>query len=157
MKILSVTAFIGALGCAVTAGLLFAFSVSVIPGLRRLPASQGITSMNSFNDAILNPVFLLVFLVASAASLGMAVSAPFTWHQPGAIWRLVGGLLFFVGVFVVTMGINVPLNDALAAVDVHSAEGVKVWDHYLATWTVWNHIRTVAGIAAAASLIRALL
>jgi uncharacterized membrane protein len=157
MKILSVTTFGGALGCALTAGLLFAFSTSIIPGLRRLPVPQGITSMNAFNDTIQNPIFLLVFLLSSAASLGLVVSAPFTWHQPGAIWRLVGGLLFFIGVFVVTVGINVPLNDSLAAVDPLSADGAKEWDHYLATWTVWNNLRTVLGIAGAAALLRALV
>jgi uncharacterized membrane protein len=156
MKILSVSAFVGALGCALTAGILLAFSVAIIPGLRRLPVPGGIASMNAFNDAIRNPVFLLVFLVSSTASLGLAASAPFTWHHPGAIWRLVGGLLFFVGVFVVPMAINVPLNDSLAAVDPHGTEGAKFWDHYQATWTIWNHIRTVAGIAAAPLLIRAL-
>jgi uncharacterized membrane protein len=157
MTILYVSAFVGALGCAVTAGILFAFAVAIIPGLRRLPVPEGIASMNAFNDSILNPVFLLVFLVSSAASLGLAASAPLTWHHPGAIWRLVGGLLFFLGVFVVTMAINVPLNDSLAAVDPYSTQGAQVWDHYQATWTVWNDIRTIAGIAAAASLIRALL
>jgi uncharacterized membrane protein len=157
MTIVSVAAFVAALGCALTAGLLFAFSVSIMRGLRRLPAAQGITAMNAFNDAILNPVFGLVFFVASATSLGLAVSAPFTWHQSGAPWRLVGGLLFFVGVFVVTMGVNIPLNDSLAAVDPDSAEGATFWQHYQAMWTGWNHLRTVAGTGAVASLIRALL
>jgi len=157
MNIVAIGTFVGALGCALTAGLLFAFSVSIMPGLHRLPAAQGIMSMNAFNDAILNPVFGLVFFVATAASLGLAVSAPFTWHQSGALWRLVGGVLFFVGVFVVTMAINVPLNDSLAGVDPHSAEGAKFWQHYQATWTMWNHLRTVTGIVAVASLISALL
>jgi len=157
MKILSVTTFVGALGCVLTAGLLFAFSTSIIPGLRRLPVPQGITSMNAFNDTIQNPVFLLMFLVSGAASLGLAVTAPFTWHQPGAVWRLVGGLLFFIGVFVVTMAINVPLNNTLAAVDPKSGAGAKEWHHYLSTWTVWNNIRTVTGIVGAAALIRALV
>jgi len=139
------------------AGLLFAFSVAIIPGLRRLPAPQGIVSMNAFNDAILNPAFGLVFFVATAASVALAISAPFTWHQSGAVWRLVGGLLFFVGAFVVTMAINVPLNNELAAAEATSAGGARVWAHYQATWTLWNNIRTLAATAAAASLIRALL
>lgn len=157
MKILTAAAVVGALGCALMAGLMLAFSVAVMPGLRRLPAPQGIASMNSVNSAILNPAFGLAFFAATAASLGLAVSAPFTWHQPGAVWRLAGGLLFFVGAFVVTMGINVPLNDSLAAVDPQSAEGARVWEQFQATWTGWNHVRTLAATAAAASLIRSLL
>jgi uncharacterized membrane protein len=38
-----------------------------------------------------------------------------------------------------------------------SAKGAAVWRHYLKVWTVWNHVRTVAALAAAASFIVALV
>jgi len=47
---------------------------------------------------------------------------------------------------------NVPLNNALAAVDPASADGARVWAGYFTRWTAWNHVRTVAALAAAASL-----
>jgi uncharacterized membrane protein len=56
----------------------------------------------------------------------------------------------------VTMAFNVPRNNALAAVDPASPEGVRVWAGYLPGWTAWNHVRTVAALAAAASLTLAL-
>ncbi|MDQ3344061.1 MAG: DUF1772 domain-containing protein [Actinomycetota bacterium] len=142
-----------ALGCALVAGLFLAFSVSVMPGLGRLPAEQAILAMQSFNAAIRNPVFGLVFVVAIAGSAFVAGSAPFTWDEPGAAWRLAGGLSFIVGGFALTMAINVPLNDALDAVDPHSATGAELWQHYRTRWTAWNHVRTLVSLAAAALLV----
>jgi uncharacterized membrane protein len=51
---------------------------------------------------------------------------------------------------------HVPRNDALAAVDPDSAEAERVWSRYLTEWTAANHVRTIAGVAAAALLTVAL-
>ena len=50
----------------------------------------------------------------------------------------------------VTMVFNVPRNDALAATEPTSVEGASLWSNYITTWTAWNHVRTVAALAAAA-------
>jgi uncharacterized membrane protein len=49
-----------------------------------------------------------------------------------------------------------PLNNRLASVTPGSAEGAAVWTRYLSAWTAWNHVRTAASVAAAASFIMAL-
>jgi uncharacterized membrane protein len=54
------------------------------------------------------------------------------------------------------MAFNVPLNNRLASASANSAEGASVWNTYLSAWTAWNHVRTVAALAACASLIMAL-
>jgi uncharacterized membrane protein len=63
---------------------------------------------------------------------------------------LIGSLLYLVGTLGVTIVFNVPLNEALARVEPDSTEGVNLWASYLANWTIWNHIRTAAALAAAA-------
>jgi uncharacterized membrane protein len=68
----------------------------------------------------------------------------------------VGGVLYIVGMFVCTMIFNVPLNDALAAVDPASAEAASVWARYLREWTLWNHVRTISCTAACALFIAAI-
>jgi uncharacterized membrane protein len=73
----------------------------------------------------------------------------------GAAYILAGSLLYLVGTVGVTIGFNVPLNNALAAVKPDSAEGANLWRHYLVRWTAWNHVRTVAALAAAAALTMA--
>ena len=53
------------------------------------------------------------------------------------------------------MAFNVPLNNALAAVDAGSGEGAAVWARYLGAWTGWNHVRSVSALAALASFVLA--
>ena len=55
-------ALVAALGCGLMAGVFFAFSVSVMGGLGKLPASEGIAAMQAINGAIVNPLCLFVFL-----------------------------------------------------------------------------------------------
>jgi len=69
---------------------------------------------------------------------------------------VVGSLLYLIGTILVTIVFNVPRNDALAAVNTESADGARLWAGYVTSWTAWNHVRTAAALAAAASLTVAL-
>ena len=69
---------------------------------------------------------------------------------------LAGGVLYVLGMFVVTMTFNVPLNNALAAADPASQEAASLWARYLTDWTFWNHVRTVASTLACALFIAAI-
>lgn len=139
------------LGSGLMAGLFFAFSTAVMAALARLPAGQGAAAMNAINAVIQNPVFLAVFMGATLVCAIFAFKAVFGWSQPGSLWLLAGSLLYLVGIFGVTVVFNVPLNDALAAVDPSSGEGAALWTRYLGEWVFWNHVRTVCGIASLAS------
>ena len=55
------------------------------------------------------------------------------------------------------MAYNVPGNDALAAVEPEGAEAADRWARYVLEWTAANHVRVVAGLAAAALLTVAAL
>jgi uncharacterized membrane protein len=145
-----------ALGCGLMAGTFFAFSSFAMKALGRLPPAQGIAAMQSINVAVIHPVFLGVFLGTAATCAALAVSSLFRWHHPGAAFLLAGSLLYLAGTFLVTMVFNVPRNNALAAVDPSSAEGARVWASYLSRWTAWNHVRTLAALAAASALTLAL-
>jgi uncharacterized membrane protein len=145
-----------AVGCALTAGVFFAFSTFVMRALARLPPAQGIAAMQSINVAAIRPAFMAAFLGTAAACLVLAVSSLLTWHRPGSVYLLLGSLLYLVGCFLVTMAFNVPRNNALAAVDPASDAGARLWQGYLTGWTAWNHVRTAACLAAAALLTIAL-
>jgi uncharacterized membrane protein len=73
--------------------------------------------------------------------------------QTDAVYLLVGSLLYLVGEIGVTIAFNIPLNDALAKVAPDSTEGGNLWLRYLTEWTFWNHIRTLAALAAAIVLL----
>jgi uncharacterized membrane protein len=151
-----VLTLVTALGCGLIAGVFFAFSAFIMKALSRLQPAQGIAAMQSINIAVINPLFLGVFLGAGVACVAVAISSLLAWHQPGSAYLLAGSLLYIVGAFLVTMVFNVPRNNALATVDPASAEGARLWAGYVTRWTAWNHVRTAAALAAATSLTLAL-
>jgi uncharacterized membrane protein len=112
--------------------------------------------MQSINITVINPWFMAAFLGTAAACIFLAISSLLKWHQPGAAYLLLGSLLYLVGTVGVTIVFNVPLNDALATVKPDSPDGVNLWASYLTNWTNWNHVRTAAALAAAASFTIAL-
>ena len=144
--------FVTALGCGLMAGLLFTFSNFVMKALAHLPPAQGIAAMQSINVAIINPLFMVAFLGTALGCVALAVSSLLRWNEPSAVYLLFGSLLYLIGTIMVTVVINVPWNDKLAAVEADTADGASLWLRYVVAWTAWNHVRTVAAITAAASL-----
>jgi uncharacterized membrane protein len=142
-----------ALGCALMAGLFFAFSVSVMRALARRPPAEGMAAMQSINVAILNPVFLSVFLGTAVACVLVVIASLLRWHEPGAAYLLLGGALYLVGTFLVTMAINVPMNNALEAAVPTDPAAASLWSDYVTRWTLWNHVRAATSFAATASLV----
>ncbi|OUL22323.1 anthrone oxygenase family protein [Nostoc sp. 106C] len=145
-----------ALGCGLIAGVFFAFSSFVMNALARLEPKQGITAMQSINITVINPLFMAAFLGTAVACVLLLVSSLLKWYQRDATYLLVGSLLYLVGTLGVTIVFNVSLNDALAKVDPGSTDGANLWVSYLANWTLWNHVRTVAALLAAAAFSIAL-
>jgi len=145
-----------ALGCGLIAGVFFAFSSFVMNALAQLQPTQGIAAMQLINITVINPLFMAAFLGTAAACIFLAVSSVLRWHQPGAAYLLIGSLLYLIGTVGVTIVCNVPLNEALARVEPDSTEGASLWVSYLANWTAWNHVRTIAALAATVMLTIAL-
>lgn len=141
-----------ATGAALMAGVYFAFSTSVMGGLGRQPEPSGIATMQSINEVILNPLFLLLFVGSGLSCAALAVTALFS-DQSYPWVRIAAAVLFVVGSLVLTGAVNVPLNDQLAAVDPASAHGIEVWRDYLDRWTAWNHVRAATSAVAATALV----
>jgi uncharacterized membrane protein len=142
----------GAVGSGLVAGLLFGFSVAVMPGLSRQADGCGMSAMQAINVVILNPLFLLLFMgtaIVSVALIGVAVGAMAGGPR---LLLILGALCYLIGVFGVTMTINVPLNNRLARLAADRRESWPAWRHYLQRWTMWNHVRTAAGAAGALTL-----
>ncbi|WP_243147258.1 anthrone oxygenase family protein [Scytonema sp. UIC 10036] len=105
--------------------------------------------MQSINITAINPLFMVALFGTALACLFLAIASLSKWHQPGAVYLLLGSLLYLVGTVVVTIAFNVPLNNALAIAKPDSTEGANLWARYLTDWTRWNHVRTIAAFGAA--------
>ncbi|MEW2391542.1 anthrone oxygenase family protein [Streptomyces venezuelae] len=147
---------LGALACGLAAGVFAAFSTFVMKGLAALPPAQGIAAMNRINVSAVTPAFMAIFLGATGLCVVLAVVTFVLWPDEGTFELLLGSALYVVGSFGVTVVANIPRNDALAKVDPDSADGAAYWRTYVSEWTVWNHVRTGASLAATAAFILAL-
>ena len=127
-------------------GLLFAFSNFVMKALGQLPATSGMDAMQRINVAIVNPLFICIFLGTTALCAALVFLGVLGRSQPGLTPITIGALCYLVGAFGITVFCNVPLNHALAGVDPSAA--ANQWPTYLVRWQAWNHARTVITVAA---------
>ena len=146
-----------ALGCGLSAGVFFAFSSFVMPALHRLPPAQGVAAMQQLNKTAVGPLFMTVLFGSALACACLAVWALTQWGTPSAPWIVGGAALYVVGAVLITGGGNVPLNDALAALDPSSAAAAAKWADYVPDWSLWNHLRTLCCSGGAAALVVALI
>jgi uncharacterized membrane protein len=152
-KLVTTVSVVTALSSALVAGVLFAFSNHLMKAFGKLPTAQGVTTFQTVNTAILNPVFLLLFVGTGVLSLVLGILSVVRWSEPGSAFLLIGSLLYLVGVIVETRIIHLPRNDALDKADPASERAATLWADMLSTWTTWNHVRVVAALAAATCFI----
>lgn len=154
--VLFVVTLATALGCGLVAGVFFAFSSFVMPALKRLEPDQGIAAMQSVNVLAVTPAFMTALFGTAAACLGLAAWTVISSDGRTTALVLAGCVLYLVGTVGVTMARNVPLNERLAKLHPQGANAESHWDEYVTKWTAWNHVRTIAALAAAALLTVAL-
>ncbi|MFD0267563.1 DUF1772 domain-containing protein [Streptomyces sp. NPDC127106] len=96
------------------AGLFFAFDISVMPALKRSDDRTLIQVMQRINTAIINGLFLLVFLGALLFT-GLALTLHFAdggaWSGAGV--PLTTALVTYLLALGITGRVNIPLNNAL--------------------------------------------
>ena len=139
--------FAALLFTGLTAGLFFGWAVSVNPGLRRVADDTYIETMQRINVAIVNPIFILFFIgtplvVIAAATANESATATSLW---------ISAAIYVVGVLGVTIGGNIPLNNALDEFDLPGADAgaaVQRRHSYETPWVRWHNVRTAANIAA---------
>jgi len=156
-KMTAIILIITATLTALIAGLFYAYSCSVNIGLRRLPDNEYVAAMQAINDAILNPVFFMSF-IGTLLFLPISVYLSYEKTAPMQFWILLFAAAFYIiGVFGVTVVGNVPLNDALAAVDLKSATPDEITGARLNFEGPWNLLHTIRTVFSVLSLILVLL
>jgi uncharacterized membrane protein len=146
------------LATGLVAGLFYAYSVSVMPGLGRADDRTLVGTMQHINVAIKNGWFLVVFLgalVLAAVAVGLNLGAD---HRSVLPWT-VAGLVLYVITLAVTFRANIPLNDELDAAGAPDrvADLAAVRERFEQAWVRWNIVRTVACTAAFGCLAWALV
>lgn len=139
------------------AGLFYSYSCSVNPGLAKLSDSEYIKAMKSINRAILNPWFFASFIGTLIVSPG---TTALYFRNVGAdtsfYLLLFSSVIYFVGVFGVTVVGNVPLNNALDSLEITNQTHRELRSRRVNFETPWNRLHTIRTIANLLSLILAL-
>lgn len=144
-----------------SAGLLFGWMVSVIPGLKGVDDRTYVSTMQSINVRIINPWFVIPFLITPALLAGAGFAEYRAGNQRRA-WQLaVATLTYLSGVLGVTFGGNIPLNNSLDSFVLADATPTGLAAEragYEGPWNRWHLIRTVASglafaMAASAAIV----
>ena len=122
------------------AGIYFIFSNTIMRALSNIPAVQASEAMVRINREILNPFFFVLFW-------GSCIGACFTIvtfiNKDMPTLTLIAAMIFLMGSTLVTLLINVPLNEKLAAMVYLNDNVMEFWIVYRKSWTRWNHVRTL--------------
>ncbi|MEO4040580.1 anthrone oxygenase family protein [Hoeflea sp. CAU 1731] len=147
IKTLSISSI---LFCGAIFGFFYAWVCSTMWGLDQADPRIAIAAMQAMNASVRNgaffPAFFLTPLVL-AATAGVAYRSQF---RSAAFWFAAAGLVYLIFGLLLTMGVNVPMNEALASVDIPEDVGAAeiIWQDYSPSWQFWNQLRTIAsGIA----------
>lgn len=143
-EVITATLWFAAISVGLMAGVYFAFSAFVMQALDAAGRPAGMAAMQSINRIIVRSLFLPLFFASSLACLLLAVFGVMIWGSVGAWQMVIGGVIYLVGMLAVTAFANVPLNNALEAVDAAGAEAEAMWRRYMQRWLPWNHVRTVS-------------
>jgi uncharacterized membrane protein len=144
----------GVLGAAtVTMGLIagsfYIFACAVMPALARSDDRVYVDVMRDINDVIQNPVFFLSFL---GALLLTTISA---WQLRGTPYRpwVWAALTAYTLAFLITVAVNIPLNDNLA----QPGDAAALREEFEGPWLAWNAVRAGLSTVAMACLARTLV
>ena len=138
--------FFSLIGSGLIAGIFFAFSNFIMKAFGVLSQSNGVAAMQEINRKVMNLFFFLFFMGTAGTSLVLIILSFVTSLDSWIV--LSGSLFYFIGCFLVTGTRNVPLNNQLEAVNAEDNGSQDVWERYLKSWTMCNHIRTASSLIA---------
>ncbi|MFC7241906.1 DUF1772 domain-containing protein [Catellatospora aurea] len=143
----------------IMAGVFGLYSHTVMPGLRRTDDRTFVGAFQALDRAIINPWFMLGGFLGALVFTAGSVLLLFGPGSPALSWTI-AALVLYLAVFVITIAVNVPMNNALKAAgepdQIADLAGVRArFDE--AKWSRWNHVRTVATTVALICLAVALL
>ena len=152
---------ISLLGATITMGLVagvFAlYAHTIMPALRNTDDRTFVAAFQSIDRAIINPWFMTTAFLG--ALLFTVAAVVLNLGRAGLPWIAVAFALYLVA-FVVTVAVNVPLNDAIKAAGnpdhIRDLAGVRERFHET-RWAAWNLVRVVTSTGAFGCLAWALV
>ena len=129
------------------AGIFFTWSNAVKPGIGKLSDIEYLRALQSMNRVILNNAFRIIFLGAIIA-VALVPVFYFNLYPKNIFWLFVFTLvIYWIGVFGVTVSGNIPLNEILDKTNLESItlEEIKTLRESIELkWNNYNLIRCIS-------------
>jgi uncharacterized membrane protein len=138
------------------AGVFALYAHTIMPGLRRTDNRTFVTAYQQIDRAIINPWFMAT---AFAGALILTLIAAIANRGTPALPWIAAALGLYLVAVIITIAVNVPLNDAIKAAGdparANVAQVRAVFDE--SRWAAWNLVRTGATVPALGLLTWALV
>jgi uncharacterized membrane protein len=158
MTTLRATSLVGAtITMGLVAGVFALYAHTIMPGLRNTDDHTFVAAFQSMDRAIINPWFMAT---AFLGALVFSIAALLLNLGHSALPWIAVACALYLAAFVVTIAVNVPLNDALKAAGDpdHIGDLAGVRERFdEARWAAWNLVRVVTSTAAFGLLCWALV
>lgn len=131
-------------------GFFYAWVCSTMWGLDNVDPRVAIAAMQAMNASVRNAVFAPAFFGTPVVLALTSFALWFARYKIPSLLMLSGAGVYLIFGLLLTMMVNVPMNEMLAQVDVpvSIAEAQIIWGDYSARWQLWNQMRTVtSGLA----------
>lgn len=158
MDLFQTTLLLSTLLSSLVAGLLFAFAIVVIPGIKKLGDRDYLMAFKAMDRVIQNnqPIFMLIWIGSAVVMLTVIVWGHWRLEGFDQAYLLVAGTVFIIGVHVPTMTINVPFNNYLQSQDLAGSSNSELRllaKSFEARWIRWNMIRMISATATTVLLL----
>lgn len=126
-------------------GFFYAWVCSTMWGLDATDPALAIGAMQAMNASVRNVVFAPAFFGTPFVLIATAMLAWLSRMKAASLIFAIAGLLYLFGGMILTMAVNVPMNEMLAAVAIpqDATEAQRIWEDYSGPWQFWNTVRTI--------------
>jgi uncharacterized membrane protein len=138
------------------AGVFGLYAHAIMPGLGKTDDRTFVGAFQEIDRAIINPLFMVWFLGGLAFA---AVAAALLGGEGSVLPWILAAVVLYLVVVVITIAVNVPLNDAIkAAGDPDHIDVAAVRERFQETrWVGWNVVRAILSTIAFGCLAWALV
>ena len=135
------------------AGIFFTWSNAVKPGIGKLSDIEYLRALQSMNRVILNNAFKIIFLGAIIA-VALVPVFYFNLYPRNIFWLFVFTLIiYWIGVFGVTVSGNIPLNEILDKTNLESITSEEIKTLRKSIEVKWNNFNLIRCISSGITFI----
>ncbi|MBT6176555.1 MAG: DUF1772 domain-containing protein [Deltaproteobacteria bacterium] len=162
LNLFYLTLMLSILLCTLVAGLVFGFAAVVMPGIAKLSDREFLLSFKHMDGIIQNnqPAFMVVWVGSIFSVIATLILGTLNLSGGQLYLLLVASALYLLAVQLPTVRFNIPLNNALQALDLNAlgeSELAQARADFEAPWNRWNRLRTLNAIFSVSGLLILLL